>query len=61
MILRDKNIGKSTYRIVKENGRFRIMETYLTQTACTSVFYRTMEEALKTLSTFDRERIVIGG
>lgn len=60
MILRDKKIGKSTYRIVKENGRFRIMETYLTQTAYTPISYRTMEEALQTLATFDRERIIIG-
>lgn len=61
MMTRDKNIGKSTYRIVKENGRFRIMEIHLTKTACTSVSYRTMEEALQTLATFERERIVIGG
>lgn len=60
MILRDKKIGKSTYRIVKENGRFRIMETYLTKTAYTPTSYRTMEEALQTLATFDRERIIIG-
>lgn len=60
MIIRDKKIGKSTYRIVKENGRFRIMETYLTQTAYTPTSYRTMEEALQTLATFDRERIIIG-
>lgn len=58
---RFKNIGKSTYRIVKENGRFHIMETYLTKTARSSVSYRTMDEALQTLATFDRERIVIGG
>ena len=60
MIIRDKKIGKSTYRIVKENGRFRIMETYLTRTAYTPTSYRTMEEALQTLATFDRERIIIG-
>ena len=60
MIIRDKKIGKSTYRIVKENGRFRIMETYLTQTAYTPTSYRTMEEALQILATFDRERIIIG-
>ena len=60
MMTRDKKIGKSTYRIVKEEGGFRIMETYLTQTAYTPTSYRTMEEALQTLATFDRERIIIG-
>lgn len=61
MMTRDKKIGKSTYRIVKEEeGRFRIMETYLTQTAYTPISYRTMDEALQTLATFDRERIIIG-
>lgn len=60
MMTRDKKIGKSTYRIVKEEGRFRIMETYLIQTAYTPTSYRTMEEALQTFATFDRERIIIG-
>lgn len=60
MMTRYKKIGKSIYRIVKENGKFRIMETYLTQTAYTPISYRTMEEALQTLATFDRERIIIG-
>ena len=60
MMTRDKKIGKSTYRIVKKEGRFRIMETYLTQTAYTPTSYRTMDEALQTLATFDRERIIIG-
>lgn len=60
MITRDKKIGKSTYRIVKENGRFRIMETFLNQTAYTPTSYRTMEEALQTLATLNREKMVIG-
>lgn len=52
MMTRDKKIGKSIYRIKKADGRFRITETYLTQTAYALTSYRTMEEALQTLAIF---------
>lgn len=60
MMTRDKKIGKSTYRIIKENGRFYVMEIYLAQTAYTPISYRTMDEALQVLETIDRERMIIG-
>lgn len=60
MIVRDKRIGKSTYRIIKENDRFRIMEICQGKTAVTPSSYRTMEEAMQTVAGFDREHMIIG-
>lgn len=74
MITREKHIGKSTYRIQKREGRFFIEETYtvlprslasraafpFADTAVSTCSYRTLDEALQTLSAFDREKIIIG-
>jgi len=60
MMTRDKKIGKSTYRIIKENGRFYIAETYLDRMAIAAMGYDTMEDALQAMAAFDREKMIVG-
>lgn len=59
MLTRDKRIGRSTYRIVKVSEHcFAIQESQEGLTALTKSLY-TMEEAMRILTGFDRENLVI--
>lgn len=59
MLHRDRRIGKSLYRIVKDGESFRIMEIYndsRTLAKSYSPRYRDFEEAAERLKHINRER-----
>ena len=60
MLHRDKRIGKSLYRVVKEIYGYRILEIYNdSKEICTRKSmekYDTVDEALRQLDIIDRER-----
>lgn len=60
MLHRDKRIGKSLYRVVKEINGYKILEIYNdSKEFCTRKSmdtYYTSDEALQQLSSIDRER-----
>lgn len=60
MLHRDKRIGKSLYRVVKEIYGYRILEIYNdSKEFCTRKSmekYDTVDEALQQLNTINRER-----
>ncbi len=60
MIIRDKHVGKSTYRIIKVVGGFSIMEIHRGREATAPARYPTMDDAIRALDAFDKEKIIIG-